>query len=145
MTTAARAPTLTQKASLTVVAYGLEYGAKLAVGLVITPILVSRLGQALYGVFEMLGRLTSYVAPVAGRPPEALRLVVASRQAAQDAGAERRAVGGAVVVWLLFLPLATVVGAVLTWYAPTLAGAARCSGPCCSAACSPCRNRCCSA
>ena len=122
MTTAARAPTLTQKASLTVVAYGLEYGAKLAVGLVITPILVSRLGQALYGVFEMLGRLTSYVAPVAGRPPEALRLVVASRQAAQDPGAERRAVGGALVVWLLFLPLATVVGAVLTWYAPALAG-----------------------
>src|SRR5207244_2611219 len=39
-------------------------------------------------------------------------------------GAERRAVGGAVVVWLLFLPLATVVGAVLTWYAPMLAGVA---------------------
>src|SRR5438034_9359351 len=72
----------------------------------------------------MLGRLTSYVAPVAGRPPEALRLVVASRQAAQDPGAERRAVGGAVVVWLLLLPLATVVGAVLTWYAPMLAGVA---------------------
>jgi len=123
-TGSARTPTLTQKASLTVVAYGLEYGAKLAVGLVITPILVSRLGQALYGVFEMLGRLTSYVAPVAGRPPEALRLVVASRQAAQDPGAERRAVGGALVVWLLFLPLATVVGAVLTWYAPALAGVA---------------------
>src|SRR5439155_25074672 len=100
------------------------YGPKLAVGLVITPIRVRRLGQALYGVFEMLGRLTSYVAPVAGRPPEALRLVVASRQAAQDPGAERRAVGGALVVWLLFLPLATVVGAVLTWYAPMPAGVA---------------------
>jgi len=121
-TGSARAPTLTQKASLTVVAYGLEYGAKLAVGLVVTPILVSRLGQALYGVFEMLGRLTSYVAPLSGRPPEALRLVVASRQAAHDASAERRAVGGALVVWLLFLPVATAVGALLTWYAPALAG-----------------------
>src|SRR3989441_9806458 len=70
----------------------------------------------------MPGGWPSYVAGAPGRPPEALRLVVASRQAAQDAGAERRAVGGAVVVWLLFLPLATVVGAVLTWYAPTLAG-----------------------
>src|SRR6266403_662574 len=101
-----RAPTLTQKASLTVVAYGLEYGAKLAVGLVVTPVLVSRLGQALYGVFEMLGRLTSYIAPVSGRPPDALRLVVASRQADRDPAAERRAVGGALVVWLLLRPLA---------------------------------------
>lgn len=117
-------PTLTQKASLTVVAYGLEYGAKIAVGLVLTPILVSRLGQALYGVFEMLGRLTSYAAPVSGRPPEALRLVVASRQAARDADAQRRAVGGALVVWLLFLPLALAAGALVTWLAPTLAGVA---------------------
>ena len=117
-------PTLTQKASLTVVAYGLEYGAKIVVGLVVTPILVSRLGQALYGVFEMLGRLTSYVAPVSGRPPEALRLVVASRQAARDTDAQRRAVGGALAVWLLFLPLAAAAGAVVTWLAPTLAGVA---------------------
>jgi O-antigen/teichoic acid export membrane protein len=117
-------PTLTQKASLTVVAYGLEYGAKIVVGLVVTPILVSRLGQALYGVFEMLGRLTSYVAPVSGRPPEALRLVVASRQAARDADAQRRAVGGALLVWLFFLPLAAAAGAVVTWLAPTLAGVA---------------------
>src|SRR5205823_6763714 len=113
-------PTLTQKASLTVIAYGLEYGAKIVVGLGVTPILVSRLGQALYGVFEMLGRLTSYVAPVSGRPPEALRLVVASRQAARDADAQRRAVGGALLVWLFFLPLAAAAGAVVTWLAPTL-------------------------
>src|SRR2546425_13213735 len=92
-TGSARTPTLTQKASLTVVAYGLEYGAKLAVGLVVTPILVSRLGQALYGVFEMLGRLTSYIAPVSGRPPDALRLVVASRPAARGPP-PRRGSGG---------------------------------------------------
>lgn len=120
----APAPTLTQKASFTTIAYGLEYGAKIVVGLVLTPILVSRLGQALYGVFEMLGRLSSYVAPVSGRPPEALRLVVANRQAARDADAQRRAVGGALMVWLLLLPLAAAAGAVLTWLAPTLVGVA---------------------
>ena len=118
------APSLTQKASLTVVAYGLEYGAKMIVGLVVTPILVSRLGQALYGVYEMLGRLTSYLEALSGRPPAALRLVVASRQKSADQDARRRAVGGAIVVWLLFLPLAVGAGAVLTWYAPALTGIA---------------------
>src|SRR5207245_6743389 len=80
--------------------------------------------RAWSGVAERLARLPRCCAPVAGRRPEAFGLVVAGRQAAQDPGAERRAVGGALVVWLLFLPLATVVGAVLTWYAPALAGVA---------------------
>ncbi len=119
-----RKTSLTQKASLTVVAYGLEYGAKMIVGLAVTPILVSRLGQALYGVYEMLGRLTSYLEPLSGRPPAALRLVVASRQKSADRDAGRRAVGGALVVWLLFLPLAVGAGAVLTWVAPALTGTA---------------------
>src|SRR5690349_23574107 len=113
-------PSLTQKASLTVAAYGLEYGAKMIVGLVVTAILVSRLGQALFGVYEMLGRLTSYLEPLSGRPPAALRLVVASRQKSADASAGRRAVGGALDVRLKFLPLAVGAGAVLTWFATTL-------------------------
>jgi O-antigen/teichoic acid export membrane protein len=115
-------PTLTQRASLTTVAYGLEYGAKIAVGLVLTPFLVSRLGQALYGVYEILVRLTSYLTPISGRPAEALRLVVASRQKSTDALSQQRAVGGALMVWLLFLPLAVAGGAVLTWLAPGLVG-----------------------
>ncbi len=111
---------LTRKASLNVVAYGLEYGAKMAVGLLVTPILVSRLGQALFGVWEMLARLASYVESISDRPPEALKLVVANRQARGDAAAERRAVGGALAVWLLLLPVAAAAGAVLTWLAPTI-------------------------
>jgi O-antigen/teichoic acid export membrane protein len=113
---------LTRKASLNVVAYGLEYGAKMAVGLLVTPILVSRLGQALFGVWEMLARLASYVESVTDRPPEALKLVVANQQASGDAAAERRAVGGALAVWLLLLPIAAAAGAVLTWLAPTITG-----------------------
>src|SRR3989454_139583 len=88
------------------------------------PLLGARRGGAWWGVLKCRGGRPFWVARGAAPPPEALRLVVASRQAAQDPGAERRAVGGAVVVWLLFLPLATVVGAVLTWYAPALAGVA---------------------
>jgi len=48
---------LTQRASLTVVAFGLDFGVKTVVGLVITPLLVERLGAALFGVWEILGRL----------------------------------------------------------------------------------------
>jgi hypothetical protein len=121
-TSAAAPPTLTKRASLTTVAYGLEYGAKTIVGLIITPILVSHLGQMLYGVYEVLMRLASYLTPISGRPAEALRLLVSSRQRSNDTAAQRRGVGGALVVWLLFLPLAVLGGAALTWFAPTLTG-----------------------
>src|SRR2546427_12491707 len=53
-----------------------------------------------------------------GRPTEALRLVIATKQGADDPMEHRRAVGSALVVWLWFLPLVAGVGAVLVWLSP---------------------------
>jgi O-antigen/teichoic acid export membrane protein len=115
---------LTRRASLNVVAFGLDFGVKMVVGFVITPLLVERLGAALFGVWEILGRLAGYVAAAGGQPAQALRLVVANRQTAADATTQRRAMGSALLVWLVFLPLAALASALLAWYAPTLSGAA---------------------
>jgi O-antigen/teichoic acid export membrane protein len=111
-------PTLTRRATLNAVQALLDYAAKLGVGLVVTPILLDGLGRSLFGVWEMLGRLISYMSATDGRPTEALRLVIATQQATDDPRVHRRAVGSALVVWLLFLPLLTAVGAVLVWLAP---------------------------
>jgi O-antigen/teichoic acid export membrane protein len=115
---------LTRRASLNVIAFGLDFGVKTAVGLVVTPLLVERLGAALFGVWEILGRLAGYVAAVGGQPAAALRLVVANRQTAADPGTQRRTMGSALLVWLVFLPLAALASALLAWYAPALSGAA---------------------
>ena len=120
---AAPAVPLTRRASLNVAAFGLDFGVKTAVGLVITPLLVGRLGTALFGTWEMLDRLAGYVATVGGRPSEALRLLVANRQSVADSAAQRRALGGALVVWLICLPLAAAAAAVVAWYAPAITGA----------------------
>src|SRR2546426_573370 len=117
---APRPATLTQRASLNVIASILDYGAKVAVGLVVVPILVGGLGRSLYGVWEMLGRLVGYMTAGDGRPTQALRLVISNLQASDDDGAKRRYVGGALVVWLLFLPLVVLAGAGLVWVAPTI-------------------------
>ena len=123
---AARAPAvpLTRRPSLNVVAFAVDFGAKTVVGLVITPLLVSRLGTTLYGTWEMLERLAGYIAAAAGRPADALRLLVANRGAVADGATQRRALGAAVVVWLVFLPLAAAASAVGAWYAPAITGAA---------------------
>ncbi len=115
---------LTQRATFNVAASLLDYGAKIAVGLVVVPILVSGLGRALYGVWEMLGRLVGYMSAGDGRPIQALHLVVANLQSSDDGAAKRRYVGGAVVVWLLFLPVILGAGTLLVWLAPTITKAA---------------------
>jgi O-antigen/teichoic acid export membrane protein len=113
-------PTLTGRASLNAVQSLLDYAARLGVGLVVTPLLVSRLGRDLFGVWEMLNRLIGYMSAADGRPTEALRLVIATKQAAVDPLEHRRAVGSALVVWLLFSPLLAGLGSVLVWLSPVV-------------------------
>src|ERR1051325_8800495 len=97
---APRVPTLTGRASLNAVQSLLDYGAKLGVGLVVTPIVVTGLGRSLFGVWEMLNRL---VTPTA-----------------EGDALQRRAVGAALLIWVLSLPLIAAVGAILIWIAPTI-------------------------
>src|SRR5256884_2627652 len=73
---APRAPTLTRRASLNAVQSLLDYGAKLGVGLVVTPIVVAGLGRSLFGGWEMLNRLVTYMSAADGPPPEAPRLLL---------------------------------------------------------------------
>ena len=115
-----RGRTLTQRASLTAFASLLDYGVKILVSLVVTPILVTSLGRTLYGIWEMLAKLGSYMSATDGRPTEALRLIIAQRQADPD-DVKRRHVGEALLVWLIMLPIVVTAGIALAfWVAPAL-------------------------
>ena len=112
---------LTQKAYLNVIASLLDYFAKIAVGLLLTPILVAGLGRSLFGVWEMLSRLVGYMSVTDGRPTEALRLIISNQQALDDPASKRRYVGSAFAVWILFLPILATAGTILVWLSPTIA------------------------
>lgn len=114
----AAARPLTAAASLNALQALIDYVAKLGVGLVVVPILLSGLGRSLFGVWEMLHKLAGYLASADGRPTQALRLVVAHGRATADPESQRRQVGSALVVWLLFLPLFAAVGGAVIWLAP---------------------------
>jgi O-antigen/teichoic acid export membrane protein len=116
----ARRRSLTWRASLNLAQSILDYSAKLAMGLIVIPILVSGLGRSLFGIWEMLGRLVGYLESTDGRPTQALRLVISNQQSQSDPLAKRRWIGGALVVWLCFLPLWTATAAVLVWLAPSI-------------------------
>jgi O-antigen/teichoic acid export membrane protein len=115
--------TLSKKASLNMVASVLDYGARVIVGLLINPILVSGLGNVAFGVYQVLGRLIGFATPAGGRPSQALKWTIARDQYSERYEAKRLQVGSAVAVWLLFLPILAVAGGVLAWFAPLLVDA----------------------
>jgi len=111
---------LTRKASLNAFAAILDYASRLVVGFVMTPFLVRGLGDQGYGIWQVLDRFMTYLSPASGRPSQALKWTIARHQASTDYEEKRRQVGSAMMVWLSFLPLLLVLGAVLAWMAPSL-------------------------
>ena len=112
--------TLSQKATLNMVASILDYGARVVVGLILNPILVSRLGDLVFGVYQVLGRFIGYATPAGGRPSQALKWTIARHQYSTAYDEKRLQVGSALAVWLLFLPVLVVAGGVLAWFAPVI-------------------------
>ena len=109
---------LTHKAYLNGFASLLDTVVKGGVMALITPILVTWLGSSLFGVWQILGRLITYMHAADGRPTQALKWVIANRQEIDDDETKRRHVGSAMGVWLLFLPVLAVISAALVWISP---------------------------
>ncbi len=71
---------LTQKASLNVLTRTLEHMAMVAVGILINPLLVAGLGTYAFGLWQVLRQLSGYLTPATGRPTQALKWTVSTKQ-----------------------------------------------------------------
>ena len=109
---------LTKKASLNSVATAMNQGARAIVGFVVNPLLVNYLGLVTFGNWQVVHRLIGQTNPAGGRPSEALKWFIAHRQSSDDLQVKRQAVGSAIVVWLIFIPVLIPIGAVIGWFAP---------------------------
>lgn len=109
---------LTHKAYLNAFASLLDAAVKGGVLAVVTPLVVTGLGSSLFGVWQILGRLITYMHAADGRPTQALKWVIANRQVVDDDEMKRRHVGSAMGVWLLFLPVLVVISSLLVWVSP---------------------------
>ncbi|HEU4515266.1 MAG TPA: hypothetical protein VFR87_19310 [Nocardioidaceae bacterium] len=113
---------MTRRASLNALAAAVDYAARIAIQLVLAPLMLRFLGDAGYGVWQVLQKLIGHATPAGGRPGEALKWVVAQEQSSTDLESKRRRVGTAIVVWALFLPVVGALGGFLAWFSPTLLG-----------------------
>ena len=111
---------LSRAASLNAAAAGLDFTARTVVELVLNPLLLSGLGDYLFGAWRILWRLTGYLWATSGRAAQALQSAIANRLQSNDVAEKRRLVGAAVVVWALYLPLLSVVTFIAMWVLPGL-------------------------
>ena len=95
----------------------LQQGAKLIIGLVVTPIIIRGLGQELYGVWLMIKQSTGYTAQADLRPMATLKFTLGVRQHEHDFHQKRRQIGAAILIWGLTLPIIFTLGAGLLWTA----------------------------
>lgn len=116
--TESRVKGLTHKAYLNAFASLLDAVVKGGVLAIVTPLVVNGLGSSLFGVWQILGRLITYMHAADGRPTQALKWVIANRQVVDDDELKRRHVGSAMVVWLLFLPILVGISSLLIWISP---------------------------
>ena len=111
---------LTQKASLNALASALDYAANIIVGFVVTPFMVTGLGDYYYGAWQILQRLVGYLSPASGRPTQALKFALAKEQNSTDFELKRSFVGSTLVVSALFLPVMAMLGGLLAWFVALL-------------------------
>lgn len=111
---------LTQKAYLNAVASILDFLVRIGVSLLVTPILVSSFGSMLFGVWEVLKKLTGYISVVDGQPTQALKWVIAKHQVESDPRSKIKAIGCAFGVWIFALPIVIAAGIITSWLAPNI-------------------------
>jgi O-antigen/teichoic acid export membrane protein len=109
---------LTKKAFLNALASALDYSANIIVAFVVTPFMVTGLGDYYYGAWQIMMRLVGYISPASGRPTQALKFTLAKEQNSNDYELKRSYVGSTLEVLALFLPLMAALGGVLTWFFP---------------------------
>ncbi len=109
---------LTKKASLNLIATGLNQAARALVGFVVNPILLRYLGDVRFGNWQVVNRLIGQANPAGGRTSEALKWFIAHRQSSDDLQLKRQAVASSILVWLIFIPILLPIGAAVGWFAP---------------------------
>lgn len=112
---------LSSVAVLNAVSSFLDYGARVLVSLLITPILVTGLGNFLFGVWQILSRLLSYMAIADLRVTQALKWAVANAQSSSNDQYKRNLIGNALRTLLLMLPVLLATGGILIFISPAVA------------------------
>jgi len=109
---------LTKYAILNSTQLAIDQIARILVNFFLIPVLVSNLGSVGFALWQILQKTSFQLSTLDGRAPEVLKWVIASRQNENDIISKQRAVGSALVSFLIFTPIVVIVYAILILLLP---------------------------
>lgn len=114
---------LRQRAYLNTIASWIDTGTKMLVDFFLKPIIISLLGVTLFGIWQIIGQLNSYMTTVDLRSGTSVKWYVAKNRTSSDDLDLKKTMTAAVISNLLLLPLYLLAGAIIVWKAPNVANA----------------------
>lgn len=113
---------LSKRAFLNALTGVIDFGAKTLVGFIINPIMVTKLGTVSYGAWQVIGQLNSYMATADIRAATSLKYLLARNRTVSSDYELKKTVSKALYANIIFIPVYSVLGTVIIWFSPVVAG-----------------------
>ncbi|MHC1703449.1 MAG: lipopolysaccharide biosynthesis protein [Tenuifilaceae bacterium] len=113
---------LHQRAYLNAITGGLDFGTKQVVGFFLNPIMVSILGPFYYGVWKVIGQLSSYMNLSDLRASQPLAAILSKERTTRKQDELKKLLSTAFYVIFLSLPLFILGAIILIWISPFVTG-----------------------
>jgi O-antigen/teichoic acid export membrane protein len=111
---------LKQRAYLNSLSSIIDYAGIQITGFIINPFIVSGLGSIMYGVWQILGQLTGYTKMVDTRASQVLKWSLANKRDVASQEEFKSDVTTALCVTAITMPIALIIGGIISWYAPVI-------------------------
>ena len=111
---------LIKKAYFTSLSRLLASAANFLSQMIITPWIITHLGQSLYGIFTLINKTEGYLSLVDLRPSAILRLKLSTLQHVSEISEKRKYVGAAIYISAICLPIIIFIGIIISFFFPII-------------------------
>ena len=111
---------LNKKATYNAYSGVLFFAVKMIITFILNPFIIGVLGSVHFGIWKTVENLLGFASIADGKATQALKWIIANQESSDDYEKKRRAVGSALIVWFLFLPILLIIIGSLTYFAPNL-------------------------
>lgn len=112
----------TRRASYNFIAYASSFFVNAVVILITSPLLLEYLGAAAFGIWKTLQKVFDIASVADGRSGQVLKMIVARSDGPGSPSARAEAIGTAILIWLLYLPVAVGILVTLHYNLATIVG-----------------------
>ena len=93
---------------------------RIIIVLIMNPVLIQYLGSTHFGIWKSIEKFLGFASVADGKAVQALKWTIANQEVSDDFDRKKRAVGSALLIWFLFLPILGSIITLLVFYAPDL-------------------------